>query len=95
LEVIMPLDSPPLGETAAKASNRLAIVDSDIHPAVKSLNCLKPYVEKKWWDHATTYGFRRRHGSPTVEPYPKSAPLARAATRGRRTARAVRARRSN
>ena len=74
----MPLDAPPSADptSGAKATNRLAIVDSDIHPAVKSLNCLKPYLENKWWDHAMTYGFRRRHGSPSVEPYPKSAPLA-------------------
>ncbi|MEZ5853500.1 MAG: amidohydrolase family protein [Hyphomicrobiaceae bacterium] len=74
----MPLDAPPAADATGTAtpSNRLAVIDSDIHPAVKSLACLKPYVEKKWWDHAQTYGFRRRHGSPSVEPYPKSAPLA-------------------
>ena len=49
--------------STAKPTNRLGIVDSDIHPAVKSMACLKPFVEKKWWDHAMTYGFRRRHGS--------------------------------
>lgn len=74
----MPLDAPPSADSdaAATASNRLGIIDSDIHPAIKSLDCLKPYLEQKWWDHAKTYGFRRRHGSPSVEPYPKSAPLA-------------------
>ena len=35
----MPLDAPPVSDTssAAQASNRLAVIDSDIHPAVKSL----------------------------------------------------------
>ena len=70
----MPLDVSPSPE--AKTSNRLAVIDSDIHPAVKSLADLRPYLSNQWWEYANTYGFRRKHGSATVEPYPKSAPLA-------------------
>ena len=66
----MPVDVSP------HAPNRLAVVDSDIHPAIKSLGDLRPYRSNQWWDYANTYGFRRKHGSPGQEPYPKSAPLA-------------------
>lgn len=75
----MPLDLAPQSQDAgrgAAASNRLAVIDSDIHPAVKSLADLRPYLSNRWWEYANTYGFRRKHGSATVEPYPKSAPLA-------------------
>ncbi len=74
----MPLDVVPLdvSPVPAKTSNRLAVIDSDIHPAVKSLACLRPYLSNEWWEYANTYGFRRKHGSPGQEPYPKSAPLA-------------------
>lgn len=73
----MPLDvSDPSTTPSARPTNRLAIVDSDIHPAVKSLSDLRPYLSNQWWEYANTYGFRRKHGSATVEPYPKSAPLA-------------------
>ena len=71
--MLLPLPAPRQRQgdaTAWRSSTATSI------PAVKSLACLKPYLEQKWWDHAMTYGFRRRHGSPSVEPYPKSAPLA-------------------
>jgi uncharacterized protein len=55
--------------------NRLAIIDSDIHTAPKSLAEIRPYMSKHWFDHLTTYGSRKRHGTG-FEPYPKSAPRA-------------------
>jgi hypothetical protein len=76
----MPLDAPekPAGgpTAAALGPNRLAVIDGDIHPAVKSLSDLRPYLSNHWWDYLNTYGVRRKHGSVSVEPYPKSAPLA-------------------
>lgn len=75
----MPLDVPHAADAAAQkrlTPNRMAVIDGDIHPAVKSLADLRPYLSNHWWDYANTYGFRRKHGSATVEPYPKSAPLA-------------------
>jgi predicted TIM-barrel fold metal-dependent hydrolase len=76
----MPLDAPVANDdrvdVPGTVGNRLAIIDGDIHPAVKSINDLRPYLSNQWWDYLNTYGFRRKHGSATVEPYPKSAPLA-------------------
>ncbi len=57
-------------------SNRLAVIDGDIHPAWRKPEDLKPYLSKYWWDHLQTYGSRRKNGSVYGEPYPKSAPLA-------------------
>ena len=73
----MPLDvADPSTGLGPNATNRFAVIDSDIHPAVKSLADLRPYLSNQWWDYVSTYGFRRKHGSPGQEPYPKSAPLA-------------------
>ncbi len=58
-----------------KAKTRLAIIDSDVHPALRSLADLKPYLSPRWREHLETYGSRRRHGM-NFEPYPKSTPKA-------------------
>jgi predicted TIM-barrel fold metal-dependent hydrolase len=57
------------------AQVRLKIIDGDVHPALRSMSDLKPYMTAHWWDHLQTYGTRRRHGMG-LEPYPKSAPRA-------------------
>ena len=78
----MPLDDPMAPKIttengkASAAPNRLAVIDGDVHPAVRSMADFKPYLSKRWWDHYETYGMRRKHGSANGEPYPKSAPLA-------------------
>jgi uncharacterized protein len=59
----------------AQSKSRLAIIDSDVHPALRSSADLKPYLSARWWEHLVTYGSRRRHGM-SFEPYPKSAPRA-------------------
>ncbi len=76
----MMLDAPLAPEADAEASvaeaqARLAIIDGDVHPALRSLADLKPYMPARWWDVLATYGTRRRHGM-SFEPYPKSAPRA-------------------
>jgi predicted TIM-barrel fold metal-dependent hydrolase len=77
----MMLDAPlaPEADAADRPGRaqqaRLAIIDGDVHPAVRSLADLKPYMPARWWDVLETYGPRRRQGM-SFEPYPKSAPLA-------------------
>jgi predicted TIM-barrel fold metal-dependent hydrolase len=77
----MMLDTPLAPEAdgdrrpAREAEKRLAIVDGDFHPALRSLADLKPYMPARWWEVLATYGTRRRQGM-SYEPYPKSAPLA-------------------
>src|SRR5262245_4124421 len=77
----MMLDAPPAPEAdaadrpAREAQARLAIIDGDVHPGLRSVADLKPYMPARWWEVLATYGTRRRHGM-SFEPYPKSAPLA-------------------
>jgi hypothetical protein len=56
-------------------------IDCDIHPALASLDDLKPYLSRDWWDYLHTYGLRARHGFVAGTPYPKIAPLATRAPR--------------
>ena len=72
----------------AHAQSRLKIIDGDVHPALRSLDDLKPYLSKQWWECLQSYGTRKRHGM-NYEPYPKSAPR-----RGQNSARPGRSRRA-
>jgi predicted TIM-barrel fold metal-dependent hydrolase len=79
----MNLDAPLAPELDAdsdrrperQAEARLAIIDGDVHPALRSPADLKPYLSARWWEHFQTYGGRRRSGM-SYEPYPKSQPRA-------------------
>ncbi len=57
------------------AKTRLKIIDGDVHPALRRVSDLKPYLPAHWWEHLVTYGSRKRSGMQ-IEPYPKSAPRA-------------------
>jgi len=64
---------------AAQALHRqqqfnLGLVDLDIHPRVKAITDLKPYMASRWWEYLQTYGIRRRHGFAKGHPYPKMQP---------------------
>ena len=61
----------PVEQTAAAE-----IIDCDIHPKVRSLEDLRPWLSNRWWDHLQTYGLRSRHGFAKGSPYPKAAPMA-------------------
>ena len=58
-----------------RSNSKLKIVDVDIHPK-SSVEDLKPYLSKRWWDHVTTYGARQRQGYLKGFPYPKMQPMA-------------------
>ena len=45
-----------------RSNSKLKIVDVDIHPK-SSVEDLKPYLSKRWWDHLTTYGARQRQAA--------------------------------
>jgi len=59
----------------AQARTRLEIIDGDVHPALRSMADLKPFLSPQWREHLEIYGSRRRSGF-SYEPYPKSAPKA-------------------
>ena len=54
---------------------RTKIIDVDIHPKA-SIEDLRPFLAKRWWDHLETYGARTRQGFAKGFPYPKSQPQA-------------------
>jgi len=53
------------------ASQRLAIVDCDIHPAFRSPAELHPFLPARWREHLTTFGEHVRHGLTGQLPYPR------------------------
>ncbi|MBM3609449.1 MAG: amidohydrolase [Alphaproteobacteria bacterium] len=61
-------------EIPAPASNRLRIVDCDIHPRINSPLEMKPFLSSRAWQLWQTYGTRNRHGYAKGHPYPKSQP---------------------
>ena len=52
------------------------IVDCDIHPAVRSIADLEPWLDRAWVDHYRTYGALRHTHYVTGAPYHKSQPNA-------------------
>ncbi|MEZ5837594.1 MAG: amidohydrolase family protein [Geminicoccaceae bacterium] len=64
----------PLPETAR--GKRPAIIDSDVHPTVKSISEIKPFLADRWWRYLQSYGARPRHPFAEGDPYPKAAPRA-------------------
>ena len=52
------------------------IVDCDIHPAVRSMADLEPWLERRWIEHYRTYGALRQTHYVTGAPYHKSQPNA-------------------
>lgn len=56
------------------ATNRLRLVDCDIHPRIDSPLEMKPFLSTRAWDLWQTFGSRARHGFAKGHPYPKSQP---------------------
>jgi uncharacterized protein len=75
LDAPLTADAEGNRESPATAEIRLKIIDGDVHPALRALGDLKPYLSADWWEHLQTYGSRKRSGMQ-IEPYPKSAPRA-------------------
>jgi uncharacterized protein len=64
-----------LRQPSIAQKTRVTVIDVDIHPK-SSVEDLKPYLSKRWWDHVQTYGARTRQGYLKGFPYPKSQPIA-------------------
>ncbi|MFT8247226.1 amidohydrolase family protein [Roseomonas sp. BN140053] len=63
-------------EPAAARASSLGLIDCDIHPKVRSLADIRPWLADRWWQHLQTYGQRPRHGFAKGYPFPKSQPAA-------------------
>lgn len=56
------------------AEARLQRVDCDVHHALRSLEDLKPFLARRWWDHLKSYGLRMPVPFSASSPYPKATP---------------------
>jgi predicted TIM-barrel fold metal-dependent hydrolase len=64
--------------SAAQAgqSNRLMIADCDIHPRIKSVKALYPWLSKRWQEHLDIFGVIHRQAYEKGPAFPKMQPLA-------------------
>jgi uncharacterized protein len=56
---------------AVTTSQRLSIVDCDIHPAFRTPKDLHPFLPQRWRDHMATFGEHLRHGLSGQLPFPR------------------------
>jgi len=59
---------------AGRAETSLAVIDCDVHQAMRNPADLRPYLSERWWNHLVTYGQRRRLGPAKGPAYPKGQP---------------------
>ncbi len=64
----------PAGGRDKRARGRARVIDCDIHPALRSLKDLHPYLSRRWRDHLDNYGFRQPVPFVGASPCPKTAP---------------------
>jgi uncharacterized protein len=60
----------------ADVPTRLKVIDSDLHPCVRSIADLKPFMTAQWWEHLNMFGPRLRYGLSRGNAYPKAVPNA-------------------
>lgn len=58
---------------SASSAVRNLIIDADIHPMLRSLDALHPYLSERWRQHLRTYGNHLRQPFPTNTAYPRAA----------------------
>ncbi len=63
-------------EAPASSSTRLMIADCDIHPRLKSVHELDPWLSARWKEHLSTFGLTHRQPYERGPAYPKAQPMA-------------------
>lgn len=68
--------SEPARQMKAGAAGKtmMPIIDCDIHPSLKSLKDLHPYLSERWREHLDTYGLRFTGAFTNSSIYPKATP---------------------
>ncbi len=62
--------------TQPAATSRLAIADCDIHPRVRGMKALYPWLSKRWQEHLEAFGSPSRQPWEKGPAYPKGQPFA-------------------
>lgn len=68
------MSSSTLQAPAKPKDAAIQLVDCDIHPTVRSLKSLYPYMPARWRQHLDEYGQRFRQAFVGSTPYPKATP---------------------
>jgi predicted TIM-barrel fold metal-dependent hydrolase len=56
-------------ESTTPASSATAVIDTDIHPSMRSPDVLHPYLAPQWREHVRVYGARIHHNFATGPSY--------------------------
>jgi predicted TIM-barrel fold metal-dependent hydrolase len=64
----------PLPKQQTPAEQGLSVVDCDIHPAVKAVDELFPFMAKRWQEHLRTFGSHVRQGLSDGLAHPRMTP---------------------
>src|SRR5262249_20496270 len=64
----------PLGDARPIDDAAIGVIDCDIHPAVRSVRDVLPFLSKRWQDHLLKFGSHVRQPLLFTTPYPRSAP---------------------
>jgi len=62
------------GQPKPTAGLRQKIIDCDIHPSIRSLDDLVPYLPARWAAHIKTYGLRHKKAFLDSMTYPRATP---------------------
>lgn len=61
----------PVLDRAAIATQKLPVIDCDIHPVQRSNADLQPFLSERWRMHMATFGGHIRQGLSSQMPYPR------------------------
>lgn len=61
-------------ETGPAADARSPIIDCDIHPSIRSIEDLTPFLSDRWKQHIRTYGLRHKKAFLDAMTYPRATP---------------------
>ena len=68
------MSSSTLQAPARPQDAAIKLVDCDIHPTVRSMKDLHPYLSARWREHLDTFGQRFRQAFVASTAFPKATP---------------------
>ena len=68
------MSSSTLQAPAKAKTADISLVDCDIHPTVRSMKDLHPYMSSRWREHLDSFGQRFRQAFVASTAFPKATP---------------------